>query len=264
MDAKGFQTLKRSDLRIEVGHAPTLDLSLSMGSEATVVEVTSATPQIDVTTTTTNTNITEDVVQNIPHGTSFQSAIQFAPLGAQRTFGGHVAVQHRQRQRGDLTGQRKQRQCVRLLDRRRPDSENSYLVEGQETANLIGGYSHTNVPFDFIQEMVMDTSGIQAEHGGALGGVVNVIMDKGSNQIHGAVWMMAGASLMNGSPRANPRYDPNGAFSPTADVTWQQYQPKKYHTSDFFPGSGSACRSSRTSSSSLRRSRRSGRTKSAP
>lgn len=31
VEAKGFQTLQREDLRIEVGHAPTLDLSLSMG-----------------------------------------------------------------------------------------------------------------------------------------------------------------------------------------------------------------------------------------
>ena len=37
------------------------------------------------------------------------------------------------------------------------DSENSYLVEGQETANLIGGYSHTSVPFDFIDEVEIKT-----------------------------------------------------------------------------------------------------------
>ena len=66
------------------------------------------------------------------------------------------------------------------------DSENSYLVEGQETANLIGGYSHTNVPFDFIQEVQIKSSGIEAEHGGALGGVVNVVMKKGSNAYHGS------------------------------------------------------------------------------
>ena len=68
------------------------------------------------------------------------------------------------------------------------DSENSYLVEGQETANLIGGFSHTNVPFDFIQEVEIKNSGIQSEHGGALGGVVNVIMKKGTNQYHGSVF----------------------------------------------------------------------------
>jgi hypothetical protein len=236
VDAKGFQTLKRSDLQIEVGHVPTLDLSLSMGSEATVVEVTSATPQIDVTTTTTNTNITEDVVSNVPHGTSFQSAIQFAPSARNEPLEGMSMFSIGNGNGATSPGSGSNGNAFGYSIAGGADSENSYLVEGQETANLIGGYSHTNVPFDFIQEMVMDTSGIQAEHGGALGGVINVIMDKGSNQIHGSVWMMAGASLMNGSPRAEPRYDPNGAFAPNTDVTWQQYQPKKYHTSDFFPG----------------------------
>jgi hypothetical protein len=58
------------------------------------------------------------------------------------------------------------------------DGENSYLVEGQETANLIGGYSHTNVPFDFIQEVQVKSSGIEAEHGGALGGVVQQCLSR--------------------------------------------------------------------------------------
>ena len=65
------------------------------------------------------------------------------------------------------------------------DSENSYLVEGQDTENISGGFSGANVPFQFIQEVQVKTSGIEAEHGGALGGVVNVVMQKGSNAYHG-------------------------------------------------------------------------------
>ena len=34
----------------------------------------------------------------------------------------------------------------------------------------------------------MKTSGVEAEYGGALGGVVNVILDKGTNKWHGAVF----------------------------------------------------------------------------
>ena len=79
------------------------------------------------------------------------------------------------------------------------DSENSYLVEGQETANIIGGYSHTNVPMDFIQEVQMKTSGVEAEYGGALGGVVNVIMQKGTNTWHGSVFTSFQDGAMNGS-----------------------------------------------------------------
>jgi len=70
-------------LNLEVGHLPSVDISLEVGAASTVVEVTSAAPQIDVTTNVTQTNVTEDVIANIPHGRSFQSVIQFAPAGAQ-------------------------------------------------------------------------------------------------------------------------------------------------------------------------------------
>src|SRR5258706_2448601 len=77
--AAGFSELKREGITIEVGHLPTIDLALSIGAAGTVVEVSGAAPVIDVTTETTQTNITQDVVQEVPHGRSFQSVIQFAP-----------------------------------------------------------------------------------------------------------------------------------------------------------------------------------------
>jgi outer membrane receptor for ferrienterochelin and colicin len=61
------------------------------------------------------------------------------------------------------------------------DSESSYLVEGQDTENISGGYSKANVPFQFIQEVQVKSSGVEAEYGGALGGVINVVMKKGGN-----------------------------------------------------------------------------------
>jgi hypothetical protein len=131
------------------------------------------------------------------------------------------------------------------------DGENSYLVEGQETANLIGGYSHTNVPFDFIQEVQIKSSGIEAEHGGALGGVVNVVMKKGSNGYHGSVFMQFENNALDGGPQAYSRYDPNsflaapgdtlpnGATNTTngyIDAASQNYQPIRPKSSDVFPG----------------------------
>src|ERR1700685_1610886 len=74
----GFETAKR-DLILEVGHLPTVDFVLEIGKSSQVVEATSATPVIDVTTNVTTTNVTEDVINNVPHGTSFQSVIQLAP-----------------------------------------------------------------------------------------------------------------------------------------------------------------------------------------
>ena len=236
--AKGFRTSKREGLIIEVGHLPTVDLTLEVGGTETVVEVSGATPVIDVTQNTTQTNITEDVVQDVPHGRSFQSVIQFAPSARNEPLAGNTM-------QSNGTGGCSAGSCSNGNDHGfmvagGSDSENSYLVEGQETANLIGGYSHTNVPFDFIQEVQIKSSGIEAEHGGALGGVVNVIMRKGSNAYHGSLFAQFENGAMDGSPVATSRYDQSSSGTPTSwgalDPPYQNYQPIRPKTSDVFPG----------------------------
>lgn len=51
VSAQGFKTVKREALPLEVGHLPTVDILLEVGTASAVVEVTSAAPVIDVTTT---------------------------------------------------------------------------------------------------------------------------------------------------------------------------------------------------------------------
>src|SRR5579872_5552566 len=208
--AKGFAVVKREGVTIEVGHLPTLDIPMQVGGADTVVEVSGQAPLIDTTTNTTQTNITEDVVNNVPHGRSFQSVIQFAPSARNEPLEGSTTTNGTG---GNSPGSTTNGSDHGFSVGGASDAENSYLVEGQETANLIGGYSHTNVPFDFIQEVQVKSSGIEAEHGGALGGVVNVVMKKGTNQYHGSVFMQFENDAMDGSPNAYSRYDPNSILT---------------------------------------------------
>src|ERR1700688_4817298 len=241
--APGFSELKREGIVIEVGHLPTLDLTMSVGAAGTVVEVSGSAPLIDVTTETTQTNITQDVVQDVPHGRSFQSVIQFAPSARNEPLEGSTGTNG---SGGNAPGSTTNGSDHGFSVGGGSDAENSYLVEGQETANLIGGYSHTNVPFDFIQEVQVKSSGIEAEHGGALGGVVNVIMMKGTNAYHGSVFSYFENNALDGSPQEYHRYDPlSNVVAPGVgtnttngyiDAATQLYQPQRYHTSDIFPG----------------------------
>jgi Carboxypeptidase regulatory-like domain len=235
--AAGFSTNKH-EFVLEVGHLPTIDISLEVGQSSTVVEVTSAAPQIDVTTNVTTTNVTEDVIDNIPHGRSFQSVIQFAPAARNEPLMGSTAISNGTGSVSAGNGSNGGDHGFSVAGG--SDSENSYLVEGQETANLIGGYSHTTVPFDFIQEVEIKNSGIQAEHGGALGGVVNVIMKKGTNAYHGSVFAQFENQDMDADPPNRSRLDPNSSQTPTSwgaiDPVAQLYSPKKDKTSDVFPG----------------------------
>lgn len=237
--AKGFATTKREGLNLEVGHLPTVDLTLAIGSDATVVEVSAESQAIDVTTTTTQTNITSDVIQQVPRGRSYQSVIQFAPAASNEPLMGNTTTNGS----GSVSpGNGSNGNAYGYSVAGGSDSENSYLVEGQETANLIGGYSHTNVPFDFIEEVQIKTSGIAAEHGGSLGGVINVIMKKGSAQYHGSVFTQFENQALDSSPSAQTRYDPNGTQAKNAGGTYftdpsvQGYHPLKAKSSDIFPG----------------------------
>ncbi len=239
VEAKGFETLKRDGLVLEVGHLPSVDLTMKVGQVSTVVEVNeSEAPLIDETTTTTLTNIPQEALQNLPHGTSFQSVIQFAPSARNEPLEGNTAMSNGT---GSASpGSASNGGSFGFSIGGGADSENSYLVEGQETANIIGGYSHTNVPMDFISEVQMKTSGVSAEYGGALGGVVNVIMDKGTANWHGSVFTGFQDSGMNGSPTAFPRYDIDSSGTVAKwgliDPAYQNYQPTRPHTSVFWPG----------------------------
>ncbi|MFL6444562.1 MAG: TonB-dependent receptor, partial [Candidatus Sulfotelmatobacter sp.] len=199
-------------MALEVGHLPTVDITLEIGAASEVVEVSGQAPIIDVTTTRTMTNITQDVIQQVPHGRSFQSVIQFAPSARQEPLAGSTGSPNTSGGNGtggQSPGSGGNGQAFGFSVGGGSDSENSYLVEGQETADSIGGFSHTNVPFDFIQEVQIKSSGVEAEFGGALGGVVNVILKKGGNAYHGSVFSQYETSSWDGSPTAYNRYDPS-------------------------------------------------------
>ena len=193
VSAKGFRTAKR-ELSLEVGHLPSVDIALEVGATSEVVEVSGETLQIDVTSTHTLTNITPDIIKEVPHGLSFQSVIQFAPAARNEPLEGNNApggtgagAMTRPGTGGGSPGNTSNGGGFGFQVAGGADSENRYLVEGQDTANVAGGYSHSDVPFDFIDEVQIKSSGIEAEHGGAMGGVVNVIMKRGGNSWHGSL-----------------------------------------------------------------------------
>ena len=243
VSAKGFKMARRENVTLEIGHLPTLDIALEVGATGEVVEVTGAAPLIDTTTETTLTNVTSDVIKDIPHGYSFQSVIQFAPGARNEPLAGGLVGPNAAQGTGtggQSAGSGTNGQAFGYSIGGGADSENAYLVEGQETADAIGGFSHTNVPFAFMQELQVKSSGVDAEYGGALGGVVNVVMQKGGNQYHGSVFSTFETGAWDGSPGDYPRYDPTftggtigGALQ---DPNYQDYQPKRDNYSNVFPG----------------------------
>ncbi len=172
VSAPNFSTYKQTGIKLDVGKLPTIDVVLQIGQMTQVVEVTGKAPIVDVTTSKAAVTLPEEVLANLPRGRTFQSLISFAPGARQEP------LQSQREDPGRANGFQ--------IDGA-SDSENTYLVEGMDTSDVQIGGIKVSVPFEFVQELQIKTSGFEAEYGGAVGGVVNVVQSHGSNNWHGHV-----------------------------------------------------------------------------
>jgi len=220
--ASGFRTYKQ-ELALSVGHLPSLEIAMAVGAVSETVEVTEGASQIDVSQSKVQTNISNTVLNSVPTGRSFQSVIQFAPGARSEPLQNSTGSANNGFQVDGAS-----------------NAENSYLVEGMETASLQDGHSAANVPMDFIQEIQIKTSGFEAEFGGALGGVINVVQKRGSNEIHGSVFGYYAGDRFNSAPNPtlikNPSIAANANGAKLLDQPAENYQPKKDHYRTITPG----------------------------
>jgi hypothetical protein len=217
ISATGFRTVRQEGIALEVGRMPTINVIMEVGTLAETVEVSAESANVDVTQSKVQANITRDNLMDLPtQSLSFQSVIQFAP------------------------GARSEPLQAGYQINGASNSENSYLVEGQETASIYDGHSNANVPMDFIQEVQVKTNGFEAEYGGALGGVVNVINKRGSNEWHGGVFTYYNADRFNAAPiptqLKNPQFAANYNGNKRLDQPMEYYYPVKDHSRVVDPG----------------------------
>jgi hypothetical protein len=236
--APGFSTNKLEGISLSVGKLPTIDITLKVGATAETVEVTGTTPLVDVSQSKVQTNITADALADIPKGLSYQSVIQFAPGARNEPLQaptGANAIGN-----GSFSNHQGTNQGNGYQIDGASNTESSYLVEGMETASVFDGTSSANVPMEFIQEVQVKTSGFEAEHGGALGGVVNVVQKRGSNAWHGSIFTYYSGDAFEAAPnrtlRDNPDTTANTAFGVRTDQAAQFYQAQKDHYRVLQPG----------------------------
>src|SRR5882762_9663875 len=198
--AAGFHAYKLTGIPLAVGQLPTLDIAVEVGAVTEVIEVSGKAPIVDVTTSKVAVAITESDINNLPRGRSYQSVISLAPGARQEPL--QSSRTDRLRQDGfQIDGA--------------SDSENTYLVEGMDTSNVEQGGIKQNVIFEFVQEVQVKTAGTEAEYGGALGGVVNVIQKRGSNEWHGALVAFYRGDKLDANDQCSTTPQPNTAVAPT-------------------------------------------------
>jgi hypothetical protein len=186
----GFKPLTREGIVVALEQTVKLDVSLELGAIAEEVTVIGKTPLIDVKSTARGMTLTKDMYQILPKGRDFDSLVAAVPGVANEKMLSGISVD-------GASG-----------------AENTYFVDGTDITNMYQGNRQMNIAFEFVDEVQFKASGYEAEFGGSLGGVINVITRQGGNAFHGEVLGYYDGSALAGKERDTLRlglYDINVA-----------------------------------------------------
>ena len=239
----GGMKAKATNLQLSAGDLPNLNLKLAAGAE-TVINVTDSVAMIDVTQSKVETTIDQTVIQSIPKGRSFQSVLTYAPGVRQEPLQSLAQVNGTTTPNaagnGNNGGSTSRTNGFQVDGA--SDAENIYLMDGVNISNIQGGGLGFNVPFEFARDVSVKSSGIPAEFGGALGGVVNVVPQRGTSEWHGSAYIYFRASGMNANDQCaisavcGLRYDPTTSLNGRIDQSAQYFTGVKDHYRYVDPG----------------------------
>jgi hypothetical protein len=82
--------------------------------------------------------------------------------------------------------------------------ENAYHVEGVDVTDVYRGRGGTTLPYNFVEAVELKVGGYEAEYGGALGGIVNVVTRSGTNDLQVSGFGYLTGSGLSASPAPVP------------------------------------------------------------
>jgi len=186
IELQGFQKVVIDDVIVLLGRTLTADARLQPGVLSEIVSVTAdATKQLDLASVTLAHNVTAEEIDRLPKGRSFQSIALVAPGVNSGEIEGGFQVNGAS------------------------SAENVFTVDGVATNSLIYGSSRQNTVFEYLQEVQVKTGGIDAEYGGALGGVVSAVTKSGGNVFTGEGHYYYIGNALSAGPVKRLVLDPN-------------------------------------------------------
>jgi outer membrane receptor protein involved in Fe transport len=157
----GFNTVTQKSVHVGLGGTVTLEVAMSPAASERIT-VTGAAPVIDVTSSSTGTNVTSEAMSSLPIARNFTGVTQIAP-GTKTDAAGTTVY--------GSTG-----------------AENQYVIDGLNTTGIRAGQDVKQLNFDFVQEVEVKTGGLPAEYGRMTGGMINAITKSGGNEFSGDVF----------------------------------------------------------------------------
>ena len=177
----GFSTVSQPEFALEVNQTSTVDFSLHIGSAIESVTVEAAEAGLQTSTSELGTVIDKKSVNDLPlNGRNFTQLLNLTPgvstvntaqNGGNQQFAGNTIGSF---SFPSINGQ--------------TNRSNLFLVDGVNDQESFSSTYSVPPIIDDIQEFKVDSHNDQAQFGGVLGGVVNVVTKSGTNNFHGEAW----------------------------------------------------------------------------
>jgi hypothetical protein len=203
--ATGFAGANRNNVTVDANKIATANLSMSVGTVATTVEVTEAPAVIDTTTATIQNTFDAQLSRDLPISGIGLGVANLSLLNAGVASNGGIGTG----EGPSVGGQR--------------PYNNNYMIEGVDAnhKSTTGSLIRT-IPNDAVAEFTVLQNQETAQYGHSSGGQFNTILRSGTNSFHGTLYdyfqnrnlnaidqQIQTQAIANGDRPSNPRYDSN-------------------------------------------------------
>ena len=174
IEKTGFQKLVRSGVELSASQSLRVDSTLTLGSVAEAVEVSTQVAQVDTATANVGSTIFGSQVQEIALNTrSFTQLMTLQP--------GVSSMQAQQPGFGSNTS-------VPFSFNGGQTSANNWTLDGGRNIDTFNGNNLSMVNLDAIAEVRIERNAYSSEYGRNGGAQVNVITKSGTNELHGTLF----------------------------------------------------------------------------
>jgi len=161
----GFASVRQEDVRVKLGGALQVDITLPQAKVAEAITVSAEAPVVSVVSNSVSSNFDSGFIDRQPLPRNYYNIIQSAP-GVNMDYtssSGSAMLAY-----GSYT-----------------ESGNAYTLDGVNVADAGSGQHWVLPSIQWMQEIQVGGLGADAEYGGFTGGVINGVTKSGGNSFHG-------------------------------------------------------------------------------
>src|SRR6476660_8426931 len=211
-ELQGFLAQQVEQVVVPLGKTATVDFSLKVGGLSENIEVRASASQVDVKSSSTETNLTAELLERMPiYSATSTGLLNNAPgITSSSAYGGQGSY------------------------------GNALLLDGVDTRDPEGGSAWTFFNQNLIQEIQIGGLGAPAEYGGFTGAIINTVTKSGSNAFSGLFSVrytdkgLSSNNVSDAQIAANENLGQGAVLRNLKDYTVQMGGPIKTNKAFFF------------------------------